>query len=284
MAFKHAKKKQTDYNIGGKAISDTAIPLYQKNLTRMDEYLSDPTARQDMYLNKYYGADNVDQSDFLRNYKRAMGQTTANNYSATNGGYSSSGQRAYDDNQRYWNDYASRLRSQGVTDSYNMANQDYQNMVDANRPYFNAYSLGEAYSNVDQYNDAVNKANGNWYSGVMSSVGKGLQAIPNPWTQAIGAGLSAAGSLTNNGAEDLLNSMNSSGNIRGGEGGSSNKLGGAFQNGYEGIGTLINDWKTGTQKYYPKWAGGKGIQPQKVNTGGGSLFSSNNPWTATVRR
>lgn len=283
MAFKHAKKKQTDYNIGGKAISDTAIPLYQKNLTRMDEYLSDPTARQDMYLNKYYGADNVDQSDFLRNYKRAMGQTTANNYSATTGGYSSSGQRAYDDNQRYWNDYASRLRDQGVTNSYNMANNDYQNMVSANSSYQNAYNLGKAYSDVDQYNDAVNKANSNWYSGVMSSVGKGLQAIPNPWTQAIGAGLSAAGSLTNNGAEDLLNSMNSSGDIRGGEGGSSNELGGAFQKGYEGIATLINDWKTGTKKYYPKWAGGKGIQPQKVNTGG-SLFSSNDPWTATVRR
>lgn len=279
MAFKHAKKKQTDYNIGGKAISDTAIPLYQKNLTRMDEYLSDPTARQDMYLNKYYGADNVDQSDFLRNYKRAMGQTTANNYSATTGGYSSSGQRAYDDNQRYWNDYASRLRNQGVTNSYNMANQDYQNMVGANSSYQNAYNLGRAYSDVDQYNDAVNKANSNWYSGVMSSVGKGLQAIPNPWTQAIGAGLSAAGSLTNNGAEDLLNSMNSSGDIRGG---SSNELGGAFQKGYEGIGTLINDWKTDNKKYYPKWAGGKGIQPQKVNTGG--LFSSNDPWTATVRR
>lgn len=282
MAFKHAKKKQTDYNIGGKAISDTAIPLYQKNLTRMDEYLSDPTARQDMYMNKYYGADNVDQSDFLTNYKRAMGQTTANNYSATNGGYSSSGQRAYDDNQRYWNDYASRLRNQGIANSYSMANQDYQNMVGANSSYLNAYGLGKAYSDVDQYNDAVNKANSNWYSGVMSSVGKGLQAIPNPWTQAIGAGLSAAGSLTNNGAEDLLNSMNSSVDIRGGKGGSSNELGGAFQKGYEGIGTLINDWKTGTKKYYPKWAGGKGIQPQKVNTGGGSLFSSNDPWTAKV--
>lgn len=284
MAFKHAKKKQTDYNIGGKAISDTAIPLHQKNLIRMDEYLSDPTARQDMYLNKYYGADNVDQSDFLRNFRRAMGQTTANNYSATTGGYSSSGQRAYDDNQRYWNDYASRLRNQGVTNSYNMANQDYQNMMGANSSYQNAYNLGKAYSDVDQYNDAVNKANSNWYSGVMSSVGKGLQAIPNPWTQAIGAGLSAAGSLTNNGAEDLLNSMNSSGDIRGGEGGSSNDLGGAFQKGYEGIGTLINDWKTDNKKYFPKWAGGKGIQVQKVNTGGSSLFSSNDPWTATVRR
>ena len=30
-----------------------------------------------------------------------------------------------------------------------------------------------------------------------------------------------------------------------------------------------------------KWAGGKGIQTNKVNTGG-SLFSSNDPWSAKV--
>ena len=64
-------------------------------------------------------------------------------------------------------------------------------------------------------------------------------------------------------------------------GDSSNVLGGAFQKGPEGIGTLINDWKSGNKQYFPKWAGGKGIQANKVNTGG-SLFSSNDPWTAKV--
>lgn len=266
MAFKHAKKKQTDYNIGGKAISDTAIPLYQKNLTRMDEYLSDPTARQDMYLNKYYGANNVDQSDFLRNYKRAMGQTTANNYSATTGGYSSSGQRAYDDNQRYWNDYASRLRNQGVTNSYNMANQDYQNMVGANSSYQNAYSLGKAYSDIDQYNDMVNQANSRWYTGLMDTLGDAGISSGNPWGMAIGAALKGGAATLGTDAADQLSAMNGAGSTSQGsrEASSPSNLGGAFQKGYEGIATLINDWKTGTKKYYPKWAGGKGIQPQKV--------------------
>ena len=281
MAFKRSKKKQTDYNIGGKAISDTAIPLYQKNLTRMDDYLSDPTARQDTYMNKYFGADSALNSDFLRNYQRAMGDVTGNNYSATSGGYSSSGQRAYDDNQRYWNDMLSRLQGSNVLNAYNMSNQDYQNMLGANNSYYNAYHLGKAYSDIDQYNDMVDKANKNWYSGVMSAVGSGLSAIPTPWTKAIGAGLSTAGYFTGNNAGELADQMTGLGNDARGEGGSSNLLGGAFQKGYEGIGTLINDWKSDNKKYFPKWAGGKGIQANKVNTGG-SLFTSNDPWSAKV--
>lgn len=281
MAFKRSKKKQTDYNIGGKAISDTAIPLYQKNLTRMDDYLSDPTARQDTYLNKYFGADSAQNSDFLRNYQRAMGNVTGNNYSATSGGYSSSGQRAYDDNQRYWNDMLSRLQGSNVLNAYNMAGQDYQNMLGANSSYQNAYSLGKAYSDVDQYNDMVNKANKNWYSGVMSAVGQGLSAIPNPWTMGIGSALSTAGSFTGNNAGELADQMAGLGNDARGGSGSSNILGNAFQKGYEGIGTLINDWKSDNKQYFPKWAGGKGIQTNKVNTGG-SLFSSNDPWSAKV--
>lgn len=266
MAFKHAKKKQTDYNIGGKAISDTAIPLYQKNLTRMDEYLSDPSSLQDMYLNKYYGTDNVDQSDFLRNYKRAMAQTTANNYSATTGGYSSSGQRAYDDNQRGWNDLASRLKNQGITTSYDMANRDYQNMVGANASYQNAYSLGKAYSDVDQYNDMAKQANSRWYTGVMDALGDAGMSSGNPWGMAIGAALKTGGSLLSTDAGDQLAAMNNStaasgGNVRTS---SPSNLGEAFQQGWTGINSLVNDWKSGNKKYYPKWAGGKGIQVQKV--------------------
>lgn len=266
MAFKRAKKKQTDYNIGGKAISDTAIPLHQKNLTRMDEYLSDPSARQDMYLDKYYGANNVDQSDFLRNYKRAMAQTTANNYSATSGGYSSSGQRAYDDNQRGWNDYAARLKNQGIASAYSMANQDYANMVGANPSYQNAYSLGKAYSDVDQYNDLAKQANSRWYTGVMNALGDAGLASNNPWGMAIGAALKTGGSLLSTDAGDQLDAMNNSttagGNARASS--STSDLASAFTNGWQGVNTLVNDWKSGNKTYFPKWAGGKGIQANKI--------------------
>lgn len=239
MAFKHAKRKQTDWNVQGKNIADTAAPLYQKNLTRMDDYLSDPTAQQDMYLNKYFGANSAQNNDLLRNFKRAMGQTTANNYSATQGGYSSSGQRAYDDNQRYWNDAVSRLQGNNVTNAYNMANQDYQNMLSANNSYYNAYGLGKAYSDVDQYNDMADQANRNWYSGIMSGVGSALMNSKNPIGMAIGGALSLGGSLTGSDAESQLYG-GVQGNTRGTD---TSNLAGAFQTGSKGIGMLYDKWK-----------------------------------------
>lgn len=240
MAFKHAKKKQTDYNIGGKAISDTAIPLYQRNLTRMDDYLSDPTAQQDMYMNKYFGADSVQNSDFLRNYQRAMAKTTGNNYSATQGGYSSSGQRAYDDNQRYWDDTLSRLQGNNVINAYNMANSDYNNMLNANNSYQNAYGLGKAYSDVDQYNNMASQANKNWFSNIMSGVGSALGATNIPSAQLAGSLLSLGGNLTGNDAEAQLNAMNGLGDTRGVD---TTNIANAFQTGSSAIGKLADNWR-----------------------------------------
>lgn len=269
MAFKRSKMKQTDYTTGGRDISNTAIPLYQENLTRIGDYLSDPTERQDMYYDKYYGANNVENNDAIRNYKRAMAQTTANNYSATSGGYSSSGQRAYDDNQKGWNDYLARLANQGITASYNMAKQDYQNMLGANTAFQNAYSLGEDYSKIDQYNDLVNQANNNWYSGVLNAVGQAGMSSGNPWGMAIGAALSTTGDMLGNNAGDLADSMfqknwgtSTGSNSRDTQ--SSSTLGNAFSKGWEGVSTLVNDWKSDNKKYFPKWAGGKGIQANEV--------------------
>ena len=131
---KVAKKTQTDYTRGGKAISDTAIPLYQENLTRMGSYLEKPQESMDSYLSKYFSGTS-EQSDFLRNYQKAMAGQTGSNYAATSGGYSSLGQNNYADQQRYWNDLANRLYSGNVTNAYNMASQDFANMLNANTSY-----------------------------------------------------------------------------------------------------------------------------------------------------
>ena len=128
---KKAKKIQTDYTTGGRDISNTAIPLYQKNLNLISEYNSDPTRTIDMYKNKYY-TNTANQSDFLTDYNRAMTNKTNANYSATGGGYSSSGQRAYDDAQRYWNDRAARLEDYGVQSAASMAQNYYNNLLNAN--------------------------------------------------------------------------------------------------------------------------------------------------------
>lgn len=190
-----AKQKQTDYTRGGKLISDTSIPLYVSNLGRINEYLSDPQKRMNKYLADYY-ENTAAQSDFLTNYKRAMSGQTGLNYSATTGGYTSEGQRAYEDQQRYQNDLAARLRDQGVTSAYNMAAGDFGNMLEANKSYANAYGLGRPYSDVEQYNYLAKQNNsfGSQAAGIGGGLLKGVGAVASAFNPALGMGLMAAGS------------------------------------------------------------------------------------------
>ena len=217
---KQAKLPQTDWTRGGRDISNTAIPLYQSNLQRMDTYLSDPQAALDSYLNKYYGANAIQNQDFLNAYNRAMGQRTGANYAATGGGYTSSGQRAYDDSQKYYNDLASRLNQYGISTSYNMANQDYQNMLNANSAYHNAYGLGKNYSNIEQQNALADQQNKNWFSSALSGVGNAAMAIAPftgvaaPFVAGAGALASGVGGAT---ALDTSNAMNTMASIYGGQ-------------------------------------------------------------------
>ena len=162
-----------------------------------------------------------------------MSNTTANNYAATTGGYSSAGQRAYDDQQRYQNDLASRLQTQGVNQAGNLVNQWYGNLNTGIGNYRNAYGLGQPYSDIDQYNYIVGQGNGvqNQLAGMASGAGKVFSAIPLPWTQAVGAGLQAAGNL---GSIDTSAALGQSG------GGSGSSWTDIAQSVGGGIGSWIN--------------------------------------------
>ena len=193
-----AKKIQTDYTKGGHDISQTATPLYQTNLQRIDQYNADPTQTIDMYRDKYYSG-NTDQSDLLRKYNRAMANKTNANYSATGGGYSSTGQKAYEDAQRYWDDTVARLEDQGIQSAASMAQNYYQNLLNANTGYNQAYNLGKEYSDIEQYNNLARQNNrfGNQLLGVGGNLAKGVGSVLTmiPATAPIGMGLSAAGSI-----------------------------------------------------------------------------------------
>ena len=191
---KTPKKTQTEYTRGGHDISQTAIPLYQANLNRMGEYLENPQARQEKYLKNYYDS-NTQTSDFMTNYRRAMAEQTGQNYSATTGGYTSTGQRNYDDLQRYQDDLAARLRDYGVSSAYDMANNDYLNMIRGNAAYQNAYNLGKEYSDIVQHNYMAKQANsfGNQLLGMGGSALQGIGAVASAFNPALGMGLMAAG-------------------------------------------------------------------------------------------
>lgn len=191
---KEAKIKQTDWTKGGRDISNKAIPYYQEGLDQLHDYTKNVQNRLDPYIEKYINpASAAEQSDFMRNYQRAMGHQTAQNYAATGGGYSSANQLGYDDLQRYYNDYASRLYNQGLTAANQLANNEYDIIQGSLGAYGNAYKLGENYSNIDQYNDMVDQANSNAWTGWMNTLGDVGLASGNPYVMAAGAALKGVG-------------------------------------------------------------------------------------------
>ena len=194
MCPKEAKIKQTDWTKGGRDISNKAIPYYQEGLDQLHDYTKNVQNRLDPYIEKYINpATAAEQSDFMRNYQRAMGQQTAQNYAATGGGYSSANQLGYDDLQRYYNDYASRLYNQGLTAADQLANNEYDIIQGSLGAYGNAYKLGENYSNIDQYNDMVDQANSNVWTDWMNTLGNVGLASGNIYAMAAGAALKGVG-------------------------------------------------------------------------------------------
>lgn len=193
---KMAKKSQTDFTKGGRDISNTAVPLYQDALRDINDYNANTQGYIDDYLSKYY-TNTAEQNDFMREYNRAMANKTAQNYSATGGGYASAGQRAYDDLQRYQDDLANRIYSGNVANAANMANQYYQNLLSSTNAYDRAYLQGKAYSDVQQYNDIADQNNSwtNQVVGALPAVGSALSFI-NPVAglvgRAVGEGLNSA--------------------------------------------------------------------------------------------
>lgn len=183
---KMAKKSQTDFTKGGRDISNTAVPLYQNALRDINDYNANTQGVIDDYLNKYY-TNTTEQNDFMRDYNRAMANKTAQNYSATGGGYSSAGQRAYEDLQRAENDLANRIYSGNVANAANMANQYYQNLLSSTNAYDRAYLQGKAYSDVQQYNDIADQNNSwtNQVVGALPAVGSALSFI-NPVAGLVG--------------------------------------------------------------------------------------------------
>lgn len=270
---KKAKKIQTPYTTGGYQISNEAIPLIKENQQKIANW--DSGATTDNYLNKYYTVDkNADYQDFLRQYNRNMADATSSNYNATSGGYSSANQRNYDDLQRYENDQATRLYSQGVNNAYNMATQDYNNLLNASAVLNNNYSLGKEYSDIEQYNNAVKQSNKNWFSNLLSSAGTALSATGNPVLGAVGGVLGTAGNMTN--TSTYLDTQQG-----GGQAGTYGT--GAYGAGGQDFATLLGKGISQTNWYKNSKLGKEYANNNNSNTNSG-LFTSTDPYNAQVRR
>lgn len=215
---KQAKLPQTLWTTGGMQISNAAVPQYTESINRLGDYLSDPSAQLDKYLNQYYGANAIQNQDMLRAYNRDMGNQVGRNYAATGGGYTTSGQRAWNDRQSTWNDLVARLQQAGVTSARNMSDQDIMNEIYAQQAYNNAYGLGKNYSQIEQQNALADQQNKNWFSSALGGLGQlatGIGAATGLAPLSVAGGLmQGVGAGT---GVDTSNALNTMASIYGGQ-------------------------------------------------------------------
>lgn len=246
---KMAKLPQTDWTRGGHDISQTSIPLYQEALTNMGNILRDQDAARQNYIDKYYSANSARNSDFLRAYQRGMGQATANNWAATTGGYTSSGNKSYTDQQRYWNDLASRLQDYGVQGATSLVNSDLANLMNSTGVYNDAYQLGKNYSAIETQNYLADQYNKNKWANALSAFGAANMEASNyvqgPWKaipMAIGGTAMGAGAIF---TKDFSGANSAWDAIYGSGRGVTSPLGGndsnqTFTNMYKGFSSMFN--------------------------------------------
>lgn len=205
MAFgKKAKQVKTQYETENQTLGRDAYSKMAPALNRYSDLAMNPDEYRQKYLNEYYGADSAQNSDFLRNYRRQMSNATANNYAATHGGYSSAGNKYYNDVQRSQNDLASRLQDYGVQGANSLYNTDFANTQNYYGILKGTHDLAQAPDAIDAYNDQINKANKQWWTNALSSVGNVVEAAAPGWWKAIGTGMKLAGNAGSTDYSDNL--------------------------------------------------------------------------------
>lgn len=193
MAFgKKAKTPKTQYQTENQQLGRDAYGRITPALDRLESLSMNPDEYRQRGINTYFNSS-ADWNDAMRQYRRQMNQATANNYNAMNGGYSSAGQKYYDDTQRYANDLNSRLYDRGVQTVNNMLSQDTGLAQNYYNTLMGQHDLAAQPDAIDTANQLIDQANKNSWSNILGTAGKVVSAIPTPWTRAIGAGMQLGG-------------------------------------------------------------------------------------------
>lgn len=260
MFGKKSKQVKTQYETENQQLGRQAYPYIQPAMDRMNDLSMNPDKYRQEYINKYFGKDTPEWNDAMRNYQRIMGNTTANNYNATHGGYSSAGQKLYSDTQRAQNDLISRLNSAGVTGSQNLLNNDLNNVAGLYKNLNYQHGMAQQGDAIDEYNKLVDKSNKQWWMNALSEIGAAGEAIaPGPW-KAIGTGLRVGGWLGSTDYSDAMARL-------GGQIGLSNDPA-SYANGAADLGGIVS---SGIQNW-SNWGGAGGWN---------NLFGGNSTGTNT---
>lgn len=207
MAFgKKAKTPKTQYQTEQQKLGRAAYKDIEPQRQNIANLTNNADAYRQQGINNFFNSD-ASWNDAMRNYRRQMAQATANNYFSTGGGYSSAGQKYYDDTQRAANDLNSRLYTQGVNTVENMLGNDRSAAYD----YYNLLNAQHGYAAqpdaIDEYNKLVDKQNKQWWVDQLYAHANLAEALaPKQW-KAIGTvGKLGANALSTN-YEDAMSNI-----------------------------------------------------------------------------
>lgn len=212
MAFgKKAKTPKTQYQTENQQLGRDAYGRITPALDRLESLSMNPDEYRQQGINNFFNSS-ADWNDAMRQYRRQMNQATANNYNAMNGGYSSAGQKYYDDTQRYANDLNSRLYDRGVQTVNNMLSQDTGLAQNYYNTLMGQHDLAAQPDAIDTANQLIDKSNKNAWSNILGQAGTMVESLAPGWWKLIGTGMKAganAGSTDySNAIANVLNSAN----------------------------------------------------------------------------
>lgn len=202
---KKQKQAKTQYENENQDIGRNAYTQMQPALDRIGDLTMNPDDYRQKMINTYYNTDNSAQwSDAQRNALRTLSNATAHNYAATHGGYSSAGDRYYDDTQRAVNDYNARLWDRGVQSGNAMYQQDLGNTQNYYRTLLGTHDLAKAPDAIDAYNQQLDEANKTWWTEPLAQVGNAVEQFAPGWWKAIGTGMKMGANAASKDYSDSL--------------------------------------------------------------------------------
>lgn len=206
MAFgKKASQPKTQTQVEGQELGRSAYGDIQPTYSRVRDLAMNPDDYRQSHINDFFNTG-ASWNDTLTQSKRALGQATANNYNAMNGGYSSAGQKYYNDTQKGVNDYNARLYDAGVQTVNNMLGLDSSLAQNAYKNALNQWGFANEGDQIDTYNNLVKKANNNSWTGLLNTAGD-VASMFGPIGKGIGAAMKAGAWAGSTNYDDALNNL-----------------------------------------------------------------------------
>ncbi|MBP5596342.1 MAG: hypothetical protein J6Y02_13225 [Pseudobutyrivibrio sp.] len=262
--------KKTQYETENQEIGRSAYPKIQPTLDRIGDLTMNPDEYRQKMMNTYYDPNKTASwSDLQRAINTNLSNATARNYNTMAGGYSSSGQKYYDQNTRAMNDLAARYYDNALSG----ANALYQNDLGNTQKYYGTllgtHDLAKAPDAIDSYNDLVKESNKQWWANALNELGAVGEALaPGPW-KAIGTSMRIGGWAGSKDYGDAMARL-------GGQIGLSSDPN-AYRTGVEDLGSIttsgINNWMN--------WGG---IMNPMGNTGNANGKSQGDSWEELIKR